>query len=337
MPNVNDIITQAQANIPKPPTSSQMQTQSDLSAAQARRAAILFDPYNGPAGLNTSYPNEFEYYAVALEVCSVDAQGNEKTISYLSFPTMPSSLAKSTEYLSTIKKTASGVFVMRNTTFKPFPISIQGTFGSRLRYVDTQGYLSAPTSARALAANAQDLPSNDSGSVVTVSAQRKMFSQNIKTGYGTLKMLEKMLEIAHNNTNNIPNRLYWYNFAFNDMYLVEPKRFSPRQDRASNGMWLYNLELEALAPAGSIQTNLSNKQKNILSAVTIQKTVSETSAVVKSIFQSQFVNRFFNVPSSSQGGELLQDIYQYGSGPNATMVNKIGKGVFNSKINPSNR
>ena len=329
MENINPNIATQDLQAPANPIPG-LQQQGDLGIAQLKRRIALLNPFQGPSGLSVSYPDEFEYYAVALEVCSVDTQGNEKVLSYMTFPTMPSSLAKSKEYLSTIKKTASGVFVMRNTTFKPFPITIQGTFGAKLRYVDTQGYLSQPTAATAVM-------SSDNNSTINVSQSNKLFSKTIKTGYGTLKILEKMLEQAHRTTNNIPNRLYWYNFAFNDMYLVEPVRFSPRQDRATNGMWQYNLELQALAPANSIQSNLSQQQKNILGASALTKEINAISSTIKSILGITVDSLPFNVPNSTQGGAFANNPYGYGSNiTNPNNLGSIGQGTFNNKINKNN-
>lgn len=324
MNNVNSNIQQAQDNNRPSPGHFVLVKQSDIDIARQKRLDYFNN--NGQSGLNISFPEEFEYYSVALEVCSVDAQGNEKVISYINFPTMPSSLSKSVEYLSTVKKTGSGVFVMRNTSFKPFQISIQGTFGAKLRYVDTQGYLSAPSSATAV--------TTQQVSVNTTVDQNKLFSQNIKTGYGTLKIVEKMLELAHNSTNDIPNRLYWYNFAFNDMYLVEPIRFSPRQDRSTNGMWQYSLELQALAKAGDIQSNLSNQQKNILSATSLQRSINTTSTAIKSIFKNQSQDLDYDQENSTQSNSRFKRaLYKYGNIYKPSLMTTIDTGKFNNRIN----
>ena len=81
-----------------------------------------------------------------------------------------------------------------------------------------------------------------------------------------------------------PVKLYFYNFAFNDNYIVEvvDKTFNQSRD-ASNLIWNYNVSLKAVAP---IDTALVDKKSliSIVSANVLQGNITSlASRVSKSL------------------------------------------------------
>ena len=54
----------------------------------------------GRAGLNALFPNDFEFYMVALEL--VDSES--RTIEYFSFPILPSNIREQSTPITNIKK-----------------------------------------------------------------------------------------------------------------------------------------------------------------------------------------------------------------------------------------
>jgi hypothetical protein len=70
----------------------------------------------GTQALSSMYPNDFEWYMVAIEL----ADSQEKTVDYLTFPIMPDSMSK-TEYARTnLKKSLSVIFVFFSISLSHF-------------------------------------------------------------------------------------------------------------------------------------------------------------------------------------------------------------------------
>ena len=83
----------------------------------------------GRAGLHALLPENFEYYMCSLEL--LDDNGNTK--GFLMFPVMPSNVVETKTAIASVTKTNAGVVTLFNPTFVPRDISIQGTFGRKLR------------------------------------------------------------------------------------------------------------------------------------------------------------------------------------------------------------
>ena len=79
----------------------------------------------GRAALSASYPSDIEYYLCAFEL--VNSTGTE---GYFVFPIQPSAIQKSEPTRTNVKKSMSGITVLRNSSFIPQEINIKGNFGN---------------------------------------------------------------------------------------------------------------------------------------------------------------------------------------------------------------
>lgn len=203
----------------------------------------------GKAGVNALFPNEFEYYAVTLEL--TDSQGN--TIEYLTFPVSPESMSYDNTTMSNVKKSMSGVSALDNETFNPRRIEVTGTFGRKFKILlnnelgdfDLQNYddTSAKGVFKTTKANAMNI-------------KEAVFNPKLKTGYGTLKILEAIVEKSKGfDKHNQSHKLYLYNPALGHNWLVKVDSINFSQDRTSSNMlWKYNMQLTAIAPLTKVNS-----------------------------------------------------------------------------------
>ena len=127
----------------------------------------------GRAALHSLSPDNFEYYLCSLEL--LDSSGDTK--GFISFSVMPNNISETKNQIATISKTNSGIVSVFNSTFVPRDISIQGTFGRKLRLLlgmkETENVSVIPFFGGNFATNSNDVL--------------------IKTGYGMTKMLKNMI------------------------------------------------------------------------------------------------------------------------------------------------
>lgn len=208
----------------------------------------------GRAGVHALFPNDFELYLITLEL--VDSVG--ATVDFLSFPVNPERLTHEDQKLTNIKKSLGGISALDTETFTPKIITMSGTFGRKFKLL-----LSKPTTSEENAARSSD--GGVFGNIVQDGLQikRQIFDPKIKTGYGTLKILESIIDKSKGlDLNNEPFRLYLYNPALGHSYLVKANKFTASQDRnSSNMLWKYDIMLTAIAPI----ENLRDKSKEELS------------------------------------------------------------------------
>lgn len=210
----------------------------------------------GRAGLHSLYPDDFEYYACALEITTSD----DEIVDTLVFPVMPDSITASPAVINTIKKTQTGVVSLFNPTFAPFPINISGTFGRKLRLLSNNGIV--VFNAIKTSFKKEPLQGYES----------QPFNVEVKTGYGVIKALEKIvIRSTSLDSNNKPYRVYFYNMALNHSHLVEGLRVNFHMDRNSNMLWNYNLSMTAIAPAFATHSNTKSSIINTLSSSVINQ------------------------------------------------------------------
>lgn len=236
----------------------------------------------GKEEVHNKYPNEIEYYACALEL--LDSNGDTK--SFFSFPIMPQSLNMNKESHINIQKTMAGVVIHNNPTFNPFPIQLSGNFGRRFRKIisfdkkvinetkksSTDAIGTTTTGVNVL--NEVDIHSKSS------------FSTDYKTGYGNMKLLEKiLLKSKELDEYGRPYRLLFYNLSFNHIYMVEFQTMSFSQSRETNIIWNYNLTLNAVAPYYAIigKSKKSSSMKNILNFNKMNKDFNNQSEGIMSL------------------------------------------------------
>ncbi len=207
----------------------------------------------GQAALHSQFPNDFEYYALGLDLTDSD----NKILDSLVFPVMPSQIQEPRPTINSVKKSAAGVVSLYNTTFVPFDISIRGSFGRKLRILSNNGAYSFNALSGRTTGNGYDAP---------------VYNTSVKTGYGTIKLLERICETSQSTDDKgRPVRLFYYNLALNSQYLVEFKNLTFSMDEGNNMIWHYSAVFKAIAPAYLIRANNSTSLISLLSSDVINK------------------------------------------------------------------
>lgn len=190
----------------------------------------------GRAGLHSLAPDNFEYYMCSLEL--LDSLGETK--GFMNFAVMPNNIMENKTQIATITKTNRGVVSLFNSTFVPRDISVQGTFGRKMRLLlgmkEAENVSVIPFFGGNLGFNSFN---NDT---------------LIKTGYGMTKMLKSMIDKSFelDDLGN-PCILIWNNYALNTHYVVEVLQSSFSQSTENNVLWYYSLEMRAVAPADAVK------------------------------------------------------------------------------------
>jgi hypothetical protein len=212
-----------------------------IENAIAQRAALYSEI--GKTALNVKYPKEFELYTVALELVG----GNGKTMKYFIFPVNPSTLDELNARSTNIKKTSTGMIALSTTAFTHVDINITGNFGRKFKVLLGTKYEDFEHSFQAsdVNENQETVWSTSKGTVL--SGVKELFDQRIKTGFGCLKILEEICDLADGVDDDGPRRLYWYNLAFGSAYLVKPMSFRINMSQDNNMLHAYSLQLRALA------------------------------------------------------------------------------------------
>lgn len=206
---------------------------NSVNAVAEQSRSVLFTI--GKAALHSIAPDNFEYYLCSLEL--LDSSGNSK--GFLSFVVMPNNYLENRTQVATVTKTQSGVTTLFNSTFVPRDISIQGTFGRKLRLL--LGMKEVGTAAGIPFFNGQF---------------GKVLGQEVlvKTGYGLTKMLQKMVDTAYKlDDDGQPHILLFNNYSLNTNYVVEILQDSYSQSIENNMLWYYSLEMKAVAPQSAVQ------------------------------------------------------------------------------------
>ena len=224
----------------------------------------------GKGTLSAIYPNDFEFYLCAFELVE-----DTKTIDYFVFPIQPSSIQKTEPTRTNIKTSMSGITVLKNSSIIPQELNLKGNFGRNFKILTMQGVAF----------------SNNFERSEGLKISTPIFSVGVKTGYGAIKILQKIL----NESNNISvtgksRQLYFYNMALGENYLVTttPNGNTYNQSQEMNMIWQYNINLSILAPLSEVAGTDDKLSKNTktLSKGVIQKSVN---IVAKEV--SQFLVR----------------------------------------------
>lgn len=250
---------------------------SSFATEQAKQRFLTLLASIGRAGLNSIYPNDFEYYACALELTN----SKDEIVDTLVFPVMPSSMNQQRNPINNVKKSVNGVISLINTSFTPFPINLSGNFGRKLRILTNSGIV--PINAvRSRITNQEPLEGYEG----------RQFSLKVKTGYGLCKYLEKMCLMAYSlDTEGKPYRLFFYNLAFNSSYMVEAPSFSFSMEQSNNMIWNYSLSLKAIAPAYSVRANEKSSIINAVSSSIINQGLDMLMTDVQNIVSSRLNSR----------------------------------------------
>lgn len=209
----------------------------------------------GGQALAALYPNDFEVYITAIEL--VDSA--DKVTDYFLFPLNPSEISKSTLQIQSIKKTALGISTVSTSTYQPSIITMSGNFGKKLKILVNQDLI--------------DFNAFNFSEQFKKNAQQNVFSNTVKTGYGCLKILERIIEKSKQlDQYGNPYFLHLYNLSFGDAFLVkvigEPS-FNDNLDK--NMIWSYNIKFQTLAPLNQLENYNKNSNLKQLGISVIQK------------------------------------------------------------------
>lgn len=215
----------------------------------------------GTSALNALYPDDFEVYLIAFEL--VDS--NDKTLEFFSFPVMPTSLTIAYPEVTNIKKVNRGVTSLKTNSFIPRDINLVGNFGRNFRILIRDKVIDF---------------NSFKGSLGLINGDFE--GPNIKTGFGSIKVFQRILEGSKLlDTRGNPVRLYFYNFAFSENYVVEVVDKTFTQSRESNIIWNYNVSLKAVAPINNSVRNRSSLI-SILTANALQKSINTLASNINS-------------------------------------------------------
>lgn len=222
----------------------------------------------GKSLLHTLYPHDFEVYMMALEL--TDSNGN--TIDYLSFPVMPDSVQKTELKRTNIKQTSGGVTVLTSTSFTPEEIVIKGNFGRAFK-INLGKSASATGVAFSTQAGKYSLHDLGEKGKMRMSLRTPFFNAGIKTGYGATKVLQAIVSKSNGvDHTGRPFRLYFYNMALGESYLVAvpPSGLQLNMSSDKNMIWEYTLNLTTIAP---LSLSFAKKGKTSLSSILATSTV----------------------------------------------------------------
>ena len=212
----------------------------------------------GRAALHALAPNDFEYYACIFQL--VDYSGDIEQI--FNFPVSPTSIQVARNAHVSIKKTESGYVETFSPSYVGKTISISGTFGRKFRLLVSRD--NNPTQTKEKKKERNEYYKKDT------------FDANVKTGFGALKLLEKIVARSTDFCEaGFPMRLYFYNLQANESYWVEVMSFSKNMSMENNAMWNWNIEMKAIAP---VPDTYSGKSKigNLLAMAAVQKSLNQT-------------------------------------------------------------
>lgn len=229
---------------------------STLDTARSRLIGLIADLGRGT--LHTLYPNDFEYYFMTMEL--INSKGLREDM--LVFPVMPQEIRYSTNTLSSTRKTSAGVVSLFNPTFVPFQITIQGTFGKKLRL------LLGDSEILSVGFNIRTNLGKQSGS-----APDSTWNTKIKTGYGVIKLLEKLIQKSQTlDDDGKPYKLIFFDSSFNSDYVVEIITYSNAQsETGNNGYWDYSIQMVALAPALAIRRRSASSIQKLIALDQVNK------------------------------------------------------------------
>lgn len=248
-----------------------------MSAKAAQQKSVDLLKNIGKGALHALYPNEFPAYFLALELTT--SQG--KTEEYFAFPILPDEIRETDNTITNVRKTMSSVNVQKNPTFNPRQISIKGDFGRNFKLL---------LNGKDITFAGFSFSSTTGFSASKFLKESVEFSSFAKSGYGCVKVLEKIKEKSKQlDKDDKPYSLYLYNPILGNNYQVEFVSFSQSQDKNKYNMFpSYTIQLIAIASLDSVLSRL----KNIKSAIK-NLTVNGLQKAANSIASNLRVSKLF--------------------------------------------
>lgn len=250
------------------------------SVSTIQKKAIEMVGTLGRAALATLYPNDFEIYLCSLEL--TDSQG--RTIDFFTFPIMPDSIRKSELKRSTVRNTAGGITTLTSPIYSPSEINIRGNFGKNFKILlsENESVSGVAFSIRNGMYDLYQIGSKNSSNLKTPD-----FDISVKTGFGASRILKAIISKSNGVDNDgKPFRLYFYNMAFGENYLVTipPSGAEFSMNIQKNMIWEYNINMTVIAPLEAVKNSPgSSSMVKKLASSTIQKSVNDLASYVAGI------------------------------------------------------
>ena len=229
--------------------------------------------YNAASTLMSSlYPRDFEAYMIAFELC--DSQGKE--LDYMTFPVMPNELNIDETLPVKVQSTFGGVSTVSANIYNPKNISFSGSFGRNFKVISRSSN-AAGLLKDSIALNSLNKVDRTYGVNSVIPKMEVELSKVFKTGYGCCKVFQSIINRTYDvDKNGQTNKLYFYNMALGESYLVKPITFRLNQSIQNNAIWEYNLQLQTICPIYLEKSNILSK--SLTSAVT-----SSVNALINSL------------------------------------------------------
>lgn len=213
--------------------------------------------------LNSIYPREFEAYFVSLEL----TDSNDNIEEYFTFPINPNFISKTEPRTKSIERTFDKVIVNKSDRFTPQDLVLKGNFGRDFKI---------------LIRYKEEVTFNSILSKTTMFTEDE-FSNTIKSGYGSLKVLQSILERAESSVNTNPKKLYFHNYLLGESYLVEVIDFNLDQSIQTNMMWNYIIRLKIISPINISMTSSLLKSTSGLVQSTLNNSLSSVRKTLSSL------------------------------------------------------
>lgn len=236
----------------------------------------------GRTALAAAFPRDFEAYICQLEL--TDSKGN--TIDSFIFPISPNNITKTELKRESIRNTAGGITVLNSPTFVPQQITLRGDFGRNLKIlISTSSKMSLTGAAFSISGGAYQLTDVTGKSISSLKSTD--FEVGVKTGFGCIKILQSIISKSNGlDQNGLPFRLYFYNMALGESYLVviPPSGVTYSQNMSRNMIWEYTLNMTAIAPLEAVLGSAKVKSSTVAlcTAAEVQKSVNTLATTVLS-------------------------------------------------------
>jgi hypothetical protein len=210
----------------------------------------------GRGALHAIAPDDFELYACTFEL--IDSQGVIEDIFH--FPVMPSGISVGRQSLVNIKKSGTAYMSQFNDSFVGRNVNLSGTFGKKFRLMISKG---------------------EGANIHEKGGTGKLFNNfdlNVKTGYGAVKLLERIIESSQKlDDYGNPKLLVFYNSTINHNHVIEVLNFQLQQSLENNMMWNWSIEIKSVANVDDLLFNGNSKKHliELLAVSTLNKVINK--------------------------------------------------------------
>lgn len=229
----------------------------------------------GRAGLHYLYPNDFEYYLMALELVN----GDDETIDYFAFPVTPEITQREPKLINLVQTMGGVTFLSSSTVFTPKQITLRGDFGRKFRVLLNRNGDAYNFSAIRFTGvkNKEDLIQNAN------SLKKATFDPVLKTGYGCIKILQSICEKSDGlDEKGRPFKLYLYNMALGESYWVKVMDLTLTGEKSKNTLWQFNLSLQAI---GRLESLFGDSKKSMLKRLSIQQIQTGVNILTSTLYK----------------------------------------------------